>query len=510
MHGTAILVGTATPSSIAGVMAELATAREQLAADDIELDVVFVSAAGAALTAAMRAAAEWHELTVSVVYSDGEGAWADQRLAFEHALKHSVPDFVVTLDAAGHHDARQLPGLVHAHLTSGSGVTIGSRWRRGGAAPETSLPRALLSRLASRLVAWSTGLRRIHDVTTSLRVIRADAADLVSTDPASKGDYGFYCEFVAVAQAYGFAVEEVPITFLPRFTPVPRLRVRDLLEFAADLRRIRKRIRRVRAEMQFDQATWAARSGRMRGQAAEIGSEFGALEELGELSEASHFTSWIADALAPGLGQRVLDVGAGFGAVSRTLAEQSPQRTVLAIEPAANVYSTLVEQCAGYTNIEARQVTSLELAESTAPERAHFDTVLYVNVLEHIRDDAAELRTALELVEPGGALGLFVPAMPSLYGSLDYKSGHYRRYTPRQLAELVRSAGFVDVSVRYLDPIGVVPYWVMYTLLDVQRLGSVSSRGYDRVLVPLGRTLERVLPRPPFGKNLVAIARRPE
>jgi SAM-dependent methyltransferase len=248
----------------------------------------------------------------------------------------------------------------------------------------------------------------------------------------------------------------------------------------------------------------------MRGQPAEIGSEFGALEELGELSEAGHFTSWIAEALRPALGQRVLDVGAGFGALSRTLAEQSPQRTVLAIEPAANVYSTLVERCAGYASIETRQVTSHDLAESKARERAAFDTVLYVNVLEHIRDDAAELRTAFELVAPGGALGLFVPAMPSLYGSLDYKSGHYRRYTPRQLAELVRHAGFVDVSVRYLDPIGVVPYWVMYTLLDVQRLGSMSSRGYDRVLVPLGRKLERVLPRPPFGKNLVAVARRPE
>ena len=98
-------------------------------------------------------------------------------------------------------------------------------------------------------------------------------------------------------------------------------------------------------------------------------------------------------------------------------------------------------------------------------------------------------------MEPGGALGLFVPAMPSLYGSLDYKSGHYRRYTPRQLADLVADAGFVDVSVRYLDPIGVVPYWSMYTLLDVDRLDTLSSRGYDRVLVPIGRALERVVQR---------------
>ena len=281
MHGTVILVGTATPSSIAGVMAELGEAARQLADLDVDLDVLFVSAAGGELIAAVRAAAEPNGLAVAVVHSDGEGVWADQRLAFEHTLKHSAPDFVVTLDAAGHHDARQLPALVRAHVGSGSGVTIGSRWMRGGAAPHMPFARRLLSRLASRLVAWSTRLRRIHDITTSFRVIRADAADLVSTNPASEGEYGFYCEFVAVAQAYGFAVEEVPIMFRPRFTPVAPLRPRDLVEFAADLRRIRERIRRVRAEMQIDQATWAARSGRMRGQDAQVGSEFGALEELG-------------------------------------------------------------------------------------------------------------------------------------------------------------------------------------------------------------------------------------
>ena len=47
--------------------------------------------------------------------------------AFEHALKHSAPELLMTLDAAGHHDARQLPDLVRACRTRNSGVTIGSR-----------------------------------------------------------------------------------------------------------------------------------------------------------------------------------------------------------------------------------------------------------------------------------------------------------------------------------------------------------------------------------------------
>jgi SAM-dependent methyltransferase len=334
-------------------------------------------------------------------------------------------------------------------------------------------------------------------------VIRADAAHLVATDPVSRGDYGFYCEFAAVAQAYGFEVHEEPITFRPRFASVEPLRPRDLVEFAADLHRIRRKVRRVGSAMHHDQAAWASRSARMRPQAAEVGSEFGALEELGSLSEARHFSDWIVAALRPALGDSVLEVGAGFGAISCTIADRVPGVSVLAIEPAGNVYATLTERARGHANVTTRQVTSSELAP------ACFDSVVYVNVLEHIEDDAAELRTAYQLTRPGGSLGLFVPAMPSLYGSLDYKSGHYRRYTPEGLRRRVEAAGFVDVSVRYFDLLGVIPYWLMYRVFDVQRLGSVSSTGYDRVVVPLGRVLERLMPRPPRGKNLVVVARRP-
>ena len=119
------------------------------------------------------------------------------------------------------------------------------------------------------------------------------------------------------------------------------------------------------------------------------------------------------------------------------------------------------------------------------------------------------MRTAHELLVPGGTLAIFVPALPRLYGSLDYKSGHHRRYTADTLREVIDGAGFELADVRYLDVLGVVPYFVMYRLLDVKTLGSVSSSGYDRVIVPASRAVQRLVPHPPVGKNLLAIARRP-
>jgi len=188
------------------------------------------------------------------------------------------------------------------------------------------------------------------------------------------------------------------------------------------------------------------------------------------------------------------------------IARRDLDRQVTAIEPAANVFPTLADRAVAHDNLRVLQVTSGELAAVDAGER--FDSVVYVNVLEHISDDVAELRTATDLLTTDGRIGVFVPAMPSLYGSLDYKSGHYRRYTAEQLQAVLERAGYVDIDVRHLDVLGVVPYWLMYRVLNVARLDRVSSAGYDRVIVPLSRGMQWLAPRPPFGKNLIATARR--
>lgn len=506
MRGTVVVVVADHARSIVAVVRELAVAARELADEGVELDVLLVeTATGASGVAIATTACSDLGLPYEVVRTDGMTAWTTQRDAFSYALTHTEPHFLVTLDPAGHHDARQLPELVRSFRSTGAGLTIGSRWARGGLAPGTPWLRSVLSRLASFLVAHATGLRRIRDVTTSFRVIRADTAELVAAAPATTGEYGFYCEFVAAAQAYGFTVSELPITFRPRFSTVAPLRWSDLTEFWADLRRLRRRIRAIRSEMAIDQAVWAARSGRMREQTPTIGSAFGALDELTELSEARRFTRWIVDGFAHVLGSTVLEVGAGMGAIAREIAGRDPTRSVTAIEPAANVFGDLVERSAGVANLEVRQVTS----DAVAAAGERFDTIVYVNVLEHIHEDVAELRTAHGLLVPGGSVAVFVPAMPGLYGSLDFKSGHYRRYEADQLRARLHDAGFVDIDVRYVDVLGVAPYWFMYRLLDVSSLGRVSAGGYDRVIVPISRSVERVLPRPPFGKNLIATGRRP-
>lgn len=506
--GVIVLVTHDDARSLPPVLAEIDDAAVQLRRSGIALRLVVVDAGSTDGTPEIaRRHAERYGLPIDRLSAADPRPWQAFQEGLTWAIEAFAPDFVVTLDAEGHHDARQLPDLVRAHLARGSGITIGSRWVRGGSAPGTPLLRRALSRVASRMVGRATGLRRVRDITTAFRVLDPDVVKVVGDDHATVGGYGFYCEYVAVAQASGFRIDEVPIVFRPRYSGVEELSNRDLVRFWRDVQLIRARVLEIRVQMRYDQATWAARSGRLRGQEARHGSVFGATEELATLAEARRFVDWILSEFRAHLGSRIVEVGAGLGTISIEIARTRPHTEVVALEPANNVYAELVARSADVPNLVAHQQTSGELLAAGAA--GAFDTALYVNVLEHIRDDVDELRTAYELLAPGGTLCLFVPAMPRLYGSLDFKSGHYRRYGREHLANVVDAAGFDVVDVHHFDVAGVAPYWFMYRLLDVSRLDRFSSDAYDRVVVPLSRVVQRAVPDPPIGKNLVVVARKP-
>jgi SAM-dependent methyltransferase len=423
---------------------------------------------------------------------------------FRQALADEA-DIIVSLDADGQHDARQIPELVRSHLARGSGLTIGSRWTRGGSSPGTALVRSILSRTGNTAVKAITGARGVSDSTTSFRVYAPDVAALLLQEDLPDETYGFFSAMVAIIQAHGFQVDEVPIVFRPRYAGSAPIAQHDLREFAASLPEVRRHVRQIRRDMRGNQALWAQRNPRLRAQAASGESVFGAIEELATLADADRFLSWISETLQPHLGRRVLEVGAGVGAIATKLAAAGHH--VVAIEPADNVFPELQRRTADVALVNARQITSEQLRQ--AADTPPFDSVVYVSVLEHIRDDVGELRTAYELLRPGGTLALFVPAMPALYGSLDFKSGHYRRYDRSMLEQVVTDAGFQISRLDYMDIAGVVPYFLMYRLLDVPSLGAGSSKVYDRLIVPISRALEGRVGAPAVGKNLVAVAHRP-
>lgn len=224
--------------------------------------------------------------------------------------------------------------------------------------------------------------------------------------------------------------------------------------------------------------------------------------DLETMADARNYARWITDAFLPFLGCDVAEVGAGCGNISRLLLKQ-PLRSLCAIEPSAEMYPLLREVLARDPRATAHRA---RLAELRPTLEARFDSILYVNVLEHIVDDAAELRDARACLRPGGHLCIFVPALPWLFSRFDGEVGHERRYRRGELRMRVESAGFEVLRLHYFDFVGIVPWLVLYRLL-----GRVPAKAdvtlYDRVAVPVARIVERWAA-PPIGKNLLCVARR--
>ena len=126
-------------------------------------------------------------------------------------------------------------------------------------------------------------------------------------------------------------------------------------------------------------------------------------------------------------------------------------------------------------------------------------------MLEHIENDVEELRTASKVCRPGGTIVVFVPATPSLYGSMDWISAHFRRYRAAELEAVAQNANLKIVDSFYFDLVGKIPYWVMYRLLKKESLGNSAVGLYDKVIVPMSARLPRWLMKRFGGKNLILI-----
>jgi hypothetical protein len=157
------------------------------------------------------------------------------------------------------------------------------------------------------------------------------------------------------------------------------------------------------------------------------------------------------------------------------------------------------------TQVDTYHGTFAEAASSIKAGGA--DSIIYINVLEHIAADEEELGTIHSTLSVGGRVFVFVPALPWLYGVFDERVGHVRRYRKQELEEKLSRAGFKTVVSTYFDFPGIVPWWLKYCLLRSASMEPGAVKLYDRFIVPAARRIESIIP-PPIGKNLIIVAEK--
>ena len=225
--------------------------------------------------------------------------------------------------------------------------------------------------------------------------------------------------------------------------------------------------------------------------------------ELELFARAVHWKRYFRSAIADHLVGDVLEVGAGIGETARHLLD-GRQRSWLCLEPDERLATQLrawAERAGVGPRPTVQTGTTLDLNPGS-----RFDTILYIDVLEHIEDDRAEMARAAQLLTPGGTVIVVSPAFQQLFSEFDRSVGHYRRYTRASLAAVMPTT-LRQVRLRYMDSVGFIASLANRALLRQSLPSQRQIALWDRVMIPASRVLDPLLARG-FGRSVVAVYER--
>ncbi|OLC42107.1 MAG: hypothetical protein AUH74_04740 [Nitrospirae bacterium 13_1_40CM_4_62_6] len=239
-----------------------------------------------------------------------------------------------------------------------------------------------------------------------------------------------------------------------------------------------------------------------------VQDEPGQHEAQHQMALLPNYYEWIFERLHAWIGSRILEVGSGVGHFAERL-DGWEQLVLLDLNPAQ--CEEMAERFRGVAGVSVCCQDILNPAILTLGCGA-FDTVICLDVLEHLGDDEKALRHFHALLVPGGHLLLKVPAHPWLHGAMDAASGHFRRYARSALGELANRTGFEVVAIAAMNPLAILP-WLFKGRIrkrdaNFSRTFSASSLKRINRLIPLLRFLDRVWPFP-LGLSWVAALQKP-
>jgi len=219
---------------------------------------------------------------------------------------------------------------------------------------------------------------------------------------------------------------------------------------------------------------------------------------------ARNYMRWVVDEMRPYLGKRLLEVGLGHGAYR---AHFGHFESYAGIDLDAAAVDAARAEAPG-VRFEQADIADPSFAARFSPDR--FDTIVAINVLEHVPDDRRAFEQLMGALAPGGHLLLWLPALPMLYNDLDRLAGHERRYTQADIRSSLSHLGEIR-DLRYVNPIGGLGWWAnglvrKRSLNDSHVNWQIAW--FDRVGVPVSRLVSGATSRS-FGQSVFAAVRKP-
>jgi len=392
--------------------------------------------------------------------------------AIRTAIAHATGEFAVIQDSDLEYNPEDLPQVLRPLFEGHADVVYGSRFVASGERRVLYFWHSLANHLLTTACNMVADLN-LTDMETGYKAFRLS---LVQSIPLRSERFGIEPELTIKLAQRGIAMYEVPISYRGRtYEEGKKIGLKDAI-----------------------QALWIIVNYGLR---RDIYQDKGA-RILDALSHTRNFNRWMADTIRPFVGTRVLEIGAGIGNLSQHLALRRKQYVI----------SDYDEEHLGRLRVRFQHWPNVSLlrcdlmrTEDFAAVQGQADTVICLNVLEHIADDAKGLSNIAGTLMPGGRAIVLVPQDQRIYGTLDEVLGHYRRYSEAELRERMEAAGFEVEHVLHFNRVTRPGWYLNGRILKRRHFSRLQLWVFDR-MVWLWRPLDGVLPWK--SVSLIAVGRK--
>jgi glycosyltransferase involved in cell wall biosynthesis len=393
--------------------------------------------------------------------------------AIRRAVQEMRGDIALIQDADLEYDPADYPALLAPILQGKADAVFGSRFAAA------SQRKVLLywHSVANRFLTWLTNILNDINLTDMETCYKAVRADVLKQTPLKSDRFGIEPELTTRLAQWNVRLYEVPISYHGRTV--------------AEGKKI--------GWTDAVSAVWTLFKYRFMDDRFTTHDGYYVLQSM---RRARGLNNWILEQFRPYVGQRVLEAGCGIGNFTELLLDRE-RLICLDNDP---LYVEMLNWRLGH--LENVCTLQFDLADTQAYARLRserIDTIVCLNVLEHIAPDEAVLRGYHDLLQPGGHAIILVPAHPSLYSACDAALGHERRYTRVELHTKMQNAGFEVVSLEEFNRMGV-PGWWLNKKLGRRDLNPRQMRAFEWLL-PIAKAMEALkLGR---GLSLIGVGRRP-
>ena len=393
--------------------------------------------------------------------------------AIRRAIDECTGDVAIVQDSDLEYDPAEYPRVLRPILEGHADAVFGSRF----AASEQRRVLMFWHSLANRLLTLTTNVLNDINLTDMETCYKAVRTDILKRIPLRSDRFGIEPELTTRLAQWNARIYEVPISYHGRgYAEGKNIGWKDGV-----------------------QALWLLFKYRFLDRRFTTHDGYYVLESV---RRASGFNRWMLNQFKGFIGGRVLEAGCGIGNFTEQLLDR--QRLICAdLDPY-------------YTEVIARRyshLSNVRTARMDLSDPAHFqpladekpDTVISLNVVEHIEDDLAALKNYHDVLTPGGHAIILVPAHQWLFTEADRTLGHHRRYTRALLSERMKQAGFEVLQTREFNRLGVLG-WYVSGKLGRRDLSPGQMKLFNR-LVPIAKIIERFDGLP--GLSVIAIGRKP-